>query len=137
MAGITKLGQQANQASSQLADQAAGFQMQARDKLAGALAQDAQWQASDLANANRERAALKQASATNLFGALSTLGTVGAYASSGGFDKDPITGRTPKLPGQSTLNNYGAGGLYDLNQTMQIGLGGLGNISGKRAGYWF
>lgn len=133
LAALSRIGQQANQSTVALTDQAAGYQMQNKDKLAGALAQDAQWQANDLQAANRERAALKQASATNFFGGLSTLGTAGAYWYGQDLGKTQDTGTI----GAETLQNYGPGGIYDPNQRMRLGggiwenlrVGGMGGYS--------
>ncbi|MGV3538378.1 MAG: hypothetical protein ACO1OQ_01115 [Rufibacter sp.] len=116
LAGLSRLNQNTNQATNQLATQGAAFQNQAKDKLVGALRQDSAWRAQDLANYNREKAALKQAGITNLFGGLSTLGTVGNYAAAGLFDKDKKANDWQGLIGANTINQYGTGGTYDPNQ---------------------
>lgn len=141
LAGLSRLNQNTNQATQQLATQAAGYQDQARNQLVGSLRQDAVYRTADQNAFNREKAALKQASAANLFGGLSTLGSVGAYGAMGGFTKDPITGVTPGLtamnaqmnPAQPNNGGYG----YDPNQSMMTGIGAWGKLHPATKGRWF
>lgn len=95
LAGLSKLNQGTNQATNQLASQSAGYQSQQKDRLSNVLRQDAAWQQQDLQNAQKEKAALKQAAATNIFGGLSSAAGTAIYGHGGGFKKDPITNTSP------------------------------------------
>lgn len=108
LAAATRINQNQNNAFNQLADRAQAVQQGNQDRLRSTLQQDAAWQARDREAAQRERAALTQGAAQNLFGGLSTLGTVGAYASQGGFNRVPeqLPVDTPMQTSTPILGNW-------------------------------
>lgn len=139
LAAATRINQNQNNAFNQLADRAQSVQQQNQDRLRGTLQQDAQWQARDRETAARERAALTQGSAQNLFGGLSTLGTVGAFALGGGFNTNPTTGTSAyasNLMNQTQIPTNGGMG-YDPNQQMPIGVGQWGRLRSGNTGRWY
>lgn len=136
LAAATRVNQNTNASFGSLADRAAAYQEQNRDRLSGALRQDAAYRQNDQENANRERASLRQARATNLFGMVSTLGSVGAYATGGGFKANPETGISNFVSQQSRPAIDESGGLYNPNQPMPLGVGWLGRIHGASNGVW-
>ncbi|TGE29805.1 hypothetical protein [Hymenobacter metallicola] len=83
------------------------YQAQGRRALSAGLLQQAAYQKADQDTASRTRAALKQASATNVFGAVDGLANTGAYFGS--------TAGQNQVNGVGGFNLLGGSGAYDSN----------------------
>lgn len=102
LAALTQLNRNSAGARNNLSTQAAQFQQNNQDKLAGTLRQDAAYRQNDFQTATREKAALTEASNRNLYSSVSSLASVGMYGLTGGFSGNAGGGMgTPgmRMPG--------------------------------------
>lgn len=129
LAGLSKLNQGTNQATNQLATQAAGFQSQQKDRLSNVLRQDAAWQQQDLQSAQKEKAALKQAGATNIFGGLSSAAGAAIYGMDAANNQVNADWMNTGLTQQTELPHTQPKNLFPGLQSMSPGyIPGYGNV---------
>lgn len=85
---LGRLNANRNSALVGLGQQAAQFRLGQQARLSQNLRQQANYQQQSRDAFNREKSALKQAAATNIFGGVSTIAGAGITAATGGFSKD-------------------------------------------------